>query len=139
MSAQYLDQLPYLLPVLSKNRLRLSVRSRFWLELGNPLGDSWALGMAAHWANGVVIFPLLYAMPAYRILPGGPVTRGANWGIALWLIAQTILMPMIGAGVSISAAGGFMAVMASLIRHVLYGGILGISLGPLTQLIVRLS
>jgi len=93
--------------------------------LGSMMGNSWALGMAAHWMNGVLIFPLLYAFLMYKLLPGPPVVRGAMWGVVLWLIAQSMLMPMMGAGFFSSAAGGMMAVVASLIGHILYGGILG--------------
>ena len=98
--------------------------------LGSLMGNSWALGMAAHWMNGVVIFPLLYAFLIYRLLPGSPIARGALWGLGLWLIAQAMVMPMMGAGFFSSAAGGMVAVVASLIGHILYGGILGKIAGP---------
>lgn len=93
--------------------------------LGSMMGNSWALGMAAHWMNGVVIFPLIYAFLIYKLLPGSPVVRGAIWGLVLWLIAQVMVMPMMGAGFFSSGAGGMMAAVASLMGHVLYGGILG--------------
>ena len=93
--------------------------------LGSMMGNNWALGMAAHWMNGVVIFPLIYAFLIYKLLPGSPVVRGAIWGLVLWLIAQVMVMPMMGAGFFSSGAGGMMAVVASLMGHVLYGGILG--------------
>jgi hypothetical protein len=93
--------------------------------LGSMMGNSWALGMAAHWMNGVLIFPLLYAFLMYKVLPSPPVARGAMWGVVLWLIAQSMLMPMMGAGFFSSATGGMMAAVASLIGHILYGGILG--------------
>ena len=49
-----------------------------------------------------------------------------SWGVALWLVAQTVVMPMMGAGLFSSAMGGVMAAMGSLIGHVLYGSLLGI-------------
>ena len=82
--------------------------------LGSMMGNNWALGMAAHWMNGVVIFPLIYAFLIYKLLPGSPVVRGAIWGLVLWLIAQVMVMPMMGAGFFSSGAGGMMAVVASL-------------------------
>ena len=97
--------------------------------LGSMLGNSWALGMAAHWMNGVLIFPLLYAFLIYKLRPGSPTVRGIIWGVALWLIAEAMVMPMMGAGFFSSAAGGTMAAMASLIGHILYGGILGLIAG----------
>ena len=93
--------------------------------LGSMLGDSWALGMAAHWINGALVFPAIYALALYRLLPGPPVARGIAWGLALWLIAQMVVMPMVGAGFFSANAGGFKAVMASLLTHVIYGAILG--------------
>jgi len=45
-------------------------------------------------------------------------------GTVLWLIAQTVVMPMMRAGLFSSAMGGVMAAMRSLIGHVLYGSLL---------------
>jgi uncharacterized membrane protein YagU involved in acid resistance len=93
--------------------------------LGTMMGNIWALGMAAHWMNGVVIFPLVYAFLLYKMLPGSSIARGAIWGVMLWLIAQVMVMPLMGGGFFSSAADGMMAVLASLMGHILYGGILG--------------
>ena len=94
--------------------------------LGSMLGGSWAAGMAMHLMNGVVIFPAIYTFALYERLPGSPVARGTAWGLALWLIAQVVVMPMMGAGLFSSAAGGMMAAMGSLVGHVLYGSLLGV-------------
>ncbi len=94
--------------------------------LGSMLGGSWAAGLMMHFVNGSVIFPGIYAYALYRHLPGSPAVRGTIWGAALWLIAQTIVMPMMGAGLFTSAMGGMMAAMGSLIGHVLYGTVLGV-------------
>ncbi len=94
--------------------------------LGSMLGGSWIAGMAMHFVNGSVIFPAVYAYALHAHLPGAPAIRGTIWGLILWLVAQTVVMPMMGAGLFSSAMGGAMAAMASLIGHVLYGSILGI-------------
>lgn len=94
--------------------------------LGSMLGGSWIAGMAMHFVNGSVIFPAVYAYALHAYLPGAPAIRGTIWGLILWLVAQTVVMPMMGAGLFSSAMGGAMAAMASLIGHVLYGSILGI-------------
>lgn len=94
--------------------------------LGSMLGGSWATGIMMHFVNGAVIFPATYAYALYAYLPGSPAIRGTIWGLVLWLVAQTVVMPMMGAGLFSSAMGGAMAVMGSLIGHVLYGSILGI-------------
>ena len=93
--------------------------------LGSMLGGSWAAGMLMHFVNGTLIFPLLYAFVLVRWLPGGPAAQGITWGVVLWLIAQTMVMPMMGAGF-FSLGMGVMAPVGSLIGHVLYGGILGV-------------
>jgi len=95
------------------------------------VGGSWMAGMIAHFVNGTVIFPLVYVFVLYGVLPGSPVVKGIAWGIVLWLLAQTVVMPMMGAGFFSANMGGMMAVMGSLGGHVLYGAILGaIAGGP---------
>jgi hypothetical protein len=94
--------------------------------LGNMLGGSWTAGLMMHFVNGSVIFPAMYTYVLYAQLPGSPAIRGTIWGVVLWLIAQTVVMPMMGAGLFSSAMGGAMAAMGSLIGHVLYGSLLGV-------------
>ncbi len=94
--------------------------------LGSMLGGSWTAGLMMHFVNGSVIFPAIYVYVLYPRLPGSPAVRGTVWGIALWLVAQTVVMPMMGAGLFSSAMGGMMAAMGSLIGHILYGSLLGI-------------
>jgi uncharacterized membrane protein YagU involved in acid resistance len=94
--------------------------------LGSMLGGSWTAGLMMHFVNGSVIFPAIYAYALYPRLPGSPAVRGTVWGVALWLVAQTVVMPMMGAGLFSSAMGGMMAAMGSLIGHILYGSLLGI-------------
>lgn len=94
--------------------------------LGSMLGGSWVAGLMMHFVNGSVIFPAIYVYALYAHLPGSPAVRGTIWGVALWLVAQTVVMPMMGAGLFSSAMGGMMAAMGSLIGHLLYGSLLGI-------------
>jgi hypothetical protein len=93
--------------------------------LGSMLGGSWSAGMVLHFVNGTLIFPAIYAYALTGWLPGSPAIKGTIWGIALWLIAQVVVMPMMGAGLFSSAMGGLMAAMGSLVGHLLYGGLLG--------------
>ena len=97
--------------------------------LGSMLGGSWTAGLMMHFVNGSVIFPAIYALALYAHLPGSPAVRGTIWGVALWLVAQTVVLPMMGAGLFSSAMGGMMAAMGSLIGHLLYGSLLGIIAG----------
>lgn len=94
--------------------------------LGSMLGGSWTAGLMMHFVNGSLIFPAIYVYALYAHLPGSPTVRGTVWGVVLWLVAQTVVMPMMGAGLFSSAMGGVMAAMGSLIGHVLYGSLLGI-------------
>lgn len=102
--------------------------------LGSLMGGNWTAGMMLHFVNGSIIFPAIYAYVLYERLPGSPVARGTLWGVTLWLLAQVIVMPMMGGGLFSSAMGGMMAVMGSLVGHVIYGSLLGaIASAPVGQ------
>lgn len=100
--------------------------------LGGFLGVSQLTGMALHFANGMVIFPLIFTYVLYGVLPGGPAIKGTIWGVILWIIAQTVVMPMMGAGFFSADAGGMIAALASLLGHIVYGGLLGAIAGAPT-------
>jgi len=104
----------------------MSLRMDIAAMLGSMLGGSWAAGMMMHVVNGSLIFPAIYAYALYDHVPGSPAIKGAIWGVALWLVAQVMVMPMMGGGVFSSNMGGLMAAMGSLVGHVLYGGVLGV-------------
>ncbi len=93
--------------------------------LGSMMGGSWALGMMVHFMNGTVVFPLVYALVVGAFLPGPAAVKGMVWGALLWLAAQVMVMPMMGAGFFSANAGGMMAVVASLMGHLVYGALLG--------------
>ncbi len=93
--------------------------------LGSMMGNNWMLGMMAHLVNGIVIFPLIYVFLLYKFLPGAPWLKGAVWGVVLWLLAQVVVMPMMGGGLFSSQMGGMIAVMGSLMSHLVYGATLG--------------
>lgn len=93
--------------------------------LGGMLSVSWTVGMVIHFVNGTVIFSLVYALVLYGVLPGQPWMKGSLWGIALWVLAGLLIMPMAGAGVFWTNVGGAMPAMLSLVGHVVYGAILG--------------
>jgi uncharacterized membrane protein YagU involved in acid resistance len=93
--------------------------------LGSMMGSNWTAGLMMHFVNGSLIFPAIFVLALYRILPGSPAVRGTIWGAALWLMAQVVVMPMMGAGLFSSQMGGAMAAMGSLVGHLLYGSLLG--------------
>jgi hypothetical protein len=47
------------------------------------------------------------------------------WGVVLWFLSQAIVTPMMGGGFFSADMGGMMAVVASLMGHVVYGVLLG--------------
>lgn len=92
--------------------------------LGGILG-SWEAGMVIHLLLGLIIFPLIYILMVYHLI-GGPVfVRGLIFGAFLWVLSVVVVMPLAGAGTLMGNVGGMMAVLASLVAHLLYGGILG--------------
>ena len=93
--------------------------------LGSVLGGSWAAGMMMHFVNGTLIFPAIFTFVLFGVLPGSSILKGTLWGVGLWLMAQLVVMPMMGAGVFSANVGGMMAAMGSLVGHLLYGSLLG--------------
>ena len=100
--------------------------------LGGMLGG-YMMGMAAHIMMGVIVFPLIYVFVLYNIVPGTSLVKGLIWGVLLWVAAATIVMPMAGAGFLMSNVGGIMALVTSLMGHLVYGGLLGAIAGDGTQ------
>ncbi len=92
--------------------------------LGGMVGGL-TMGWIAHIMMGVVVFPLAGALVVYGFLPGSPLVRGLTFGVILWAMAVVIVMPMVGAGFLMANIGGMMAVIASLMGHLVYGGLLG--------------
>ncbi len=89
--------------------------------LGSVMGGNVALGWAAHFMIGTILALGYAALFAARI-PGAPAVRGAIFGLLPWLMAQLVVMPMMGMGLfsgSMVAAGG------SLMGHIVYGAVTG--------------
>ena len=103
----------------------MGVRMDIAASLAGMLGAPWAVGLTIHFLNGTVIFPLIYALVLFRYLKGGSTVQGITFGVLLWLMAQLVVMPMMGAGVFSSRMGGVLAVVASLMAHAVYGALLG--------------
>ncbi len=97
--------------------------------LGNMMGGVYALGLAAHLMLGIIVFPFIYVVLLRQILPGALLVKGLLFGTILWLLAETLIMPMAGAGFFMSEIGGAKAVMAALMGHLVYGGLLGVIAG----------
>ena len=88
--------------------------------LADAMGGILLIGWIGHFMIGV-IFALIYATVASK-LPGSPTVGGALYGIAVGLLVQIVVMPMMGMGLfsgSMVMAGG------SLMGHLVYGAVVG--------------
>ena len=94
-------------------------------RISGMLAMPYLVGVGIHFFNGVVLFPLAYALFAFGRMPGPPVVRGTLFGIVLWLLAATVVMPLTDAGLFMAKIGGMKAAIAALIGHVVYGALLG--------------
>jgi uncharacterized membrane protein YagU involved in acid resistance len=113
------------------------------MMLGHPMdiaqmlaplaGGNWTAGLLMHLTNGIIVFPLMYTLILYRILPGAPWFKGILWGIALWLSLEVVMLPMMGAGVFSGNEGGAKAAMAALVAHLIYGVLLGSLAGAVAK------
>lgn len=88
--------------------------------LAGAMGGSMALGWMAHFMIGVVL-AVAYALAA-PFLPGPTALRGALFGVAPWLMAQVVVMPMMGMPMF---SGSMAMAMGSLIGHLAYGAVVG--------------
>lgn len=85
--------------------------------LASVMGGILPLGWAAHFMIGIIL-AVGYAMLQEKI-PGPSVVRGAIYALAPWLMAQVVVMPMMGMGFF---SGDFAPAFGSLIGHLIYGG-----------------
>lgn len=104
--------------------------------LGRTLGPAFGsvtVGWALHFGIGIVL-ALGYAAVAPGI-PGPAAVRGALYGLLPFLIAQLLVMPIMGMGLFASAAPNPpMVVLGSLVGHLVYGAVLGALYGRLGRL-----
>jgi len=89
--------------------------------LASQMGGLTIVGWAAHLMIGTVL-ALIYAAVAQSRLPGPPAGRGAIFSLAPWLMAQLVVMPMMGMGLFSSSPT---MATGSLIGHLVYGLVLG--------------
>ncbi len=97
--------------------------------LGSMMGGVTGLGWIAHFMIGTTLATAYAAFFAER-LPGPPVVRGMLFGIAPWLLAQVVVMPMMGAGFF---SGSLVAATGSLMGHLVYGAVVGTVYGQTDQ------
>src|SRR4051812_32659532 len=59
---------------------------------------NWWVGIAWHYFNGMVLFPLLYVLGFDWWLPGHRVARGLVFSMLLWLVIEAVALPLLNAG-----------------------------------------
>ena len=89
-----------------------------------PIGP--AAGWALHALFGVAL-AIIYAAAFVGRLPGKPLARGALYGVLVFVLAQLLFMPLVGAGVF--SRGDVPMILGSLVGHLVYGGLVGIIYG----------
>ncbi|MBI4209032.1 MAG: hypothetical protein HY538_04920 [Deltaproteobacteria bacterium] len=89
--------------------------------LAGVMGGSVTLGWVAHFMIGTIL-AIGYAFVGDR-LPGPSVIRGALYGVAPWLMAQIVVMPMMGMGFF---SGALAPAFGSLMGHLVYGAVVGL-------------
>jgi hypothetical protein len=95
------------------------------MDLTALLGYACPLGLLMHVLSGSVCFPLGYVGLAAPGFPGPPVLKGMLWAGLLWGVAECIIAPLLGAGVSSATLGGLPAALRALLGYLAYGAVLG--------------
>lgn len=98
--------------------------------LASTMGAPIIVGWIAHFMIGEILainFAVIFLKRTNKI---ADIKSGALFGLIPWFIAQILVMPMMSvlAGGSYSAglfSGSAMIAMASLVGHLIYGGVLG--------------
>jgi len=110
------------------------------MDLAALLGYACPLGLLMQVLSGSVCFPLGYVCLASPGFPGPPVLKGMLWAGLLWGVAECLIAPLLGAGVSSAALGGLPAALRALLGYLAYGAVLGGlvgAAGPLGRARVR--
>jgi hypothetical protein len=83
------------------------------------------VGMLAQVFTGAILFPLGYMALASQSFPGTPVLKGMLWAGLLWVMAEAIMAPVLGAGIFSAELGGLPAAGRALLGYLAYGATLG--------------
>jgi hypothetical protein len=123
------------LPDSHLERIMASIFARDHLETGSGI---WWLAMGEHFITGGVLLPFLFVGSFHHLHSLSPVTRGIAWGAMLWLVTETIMVPLAGLGLfGMSAASSFVLSLQSLVFHLCYGAVLGMAIGSKDDLYVE--
>lgn len=110
----------------------------------NPIADlagiaHWLIGLPAaapigwvlHFGVGIVVWGTLFAALHQRI-PGSNLIKGVLFGIGAWVLMMGVFQPMAGQGF-FGLNGGIVVPMMTLMFHLVYGVVLGLVFGKLSD------
>ncbi len=90
-----------------------------------PGSPAWLLGLVMHLMIGSVVLSIGYALVSSKLPTRRAFSKGVLYGGIVWIIAQTMVMPMMGAGLfSSNLPHGATISAASLMGHLIYGAVL---------------
>ncbi len=93
--------------------------------LAEFMGVPEGLGWIAHFMIGTGL-AIIYVSVFAAKLPGNGLVRGALYGLLPWFLSQVMVNPMMGAGLFASnTPAPLMAVIGSLLGHMIYGAVVG--------------
>ena len=84
------------------------------------------VGVAGGWIVHLVVgilLALIYAWAFAERLPGPSALRGAIYGVLVFVFAQIVFMPLVGAG--FFSRGDIELLAGSLLGHIAYGAVVG--------------
>ena len=99
------------------------------MDFGTMLGTNnpmmampYAAGWMIHFVLGIIM-AIVYAKFLFGKLPGNGILQGIIYGLILFVLAQVLVVPMMGNGVF--SGGNMQMIMGSLIGHIVFGAVLG--------------
>jgi hypothetical protein len=97
---------------------------------GQPpaMGSSpWLIGFGMHLMIGIAVLSIAFGLISNHLPTSSSLAKGLFFGVILWLLAQLMVMPMMGAGLfSSHLPQGTMLAAGSLMGHLIYGGVVGL-------------
>lgn len=101
------------------------------MPIGNMLAGFMHLPVAIGWMMHFMIGIILaagYVFVFQSILPGNKLVKGILYGFIPFVLAQIVVMPIMGAGLfSTNTPAPVMMVIGSLVGHAAYGAALGLT------------
>lgn len=99
--------------------------------LADMMHSSITIGWFAHFVIGTVIWGVSFAYLVDK-LPGGIMSSAILFSIGAWIVMMIGTMPLAGAGI-FGHRIGIMAPVATLMLHIIWGAILGLTYARLTH------